>query len=226
MINTATICELKEKYNKHTIHYIVLDGIDFVYRSLIKKEYVIAVELHNRSVVGAQEYVADIAIIYNKDKISEVSPGCLIKVSELILQASGFTASEKSLEEKITKYRDNLGFLTEQAVALICHVFNYKFEDLDYFTHDQLLQGLMMAEYVLSMNPTYGEFKLNFSWETEKGNIPNSPNPTTHNQKKMAVSMEQLQETSTNNAKSALNKTLKETNGQVPKKTFDWQNDI
>ena len=136
---------------------------------------------------------------------------------------------QKQIDGTYKKLPSAYRFKTKERAIEIAerrHIKNYKIEEVDTFTYDQLLRGMTLAEYILNTNPTYGEFKLGFPWD-KQGNaaIPNPPKPMTHNQKKMTVPMEQLQENSTNNAKSALNKTLKETNGQEPKKTFDWQND-
>ena len=226
MINSSVIAGLKTKYSNHMIYYVNLDDIDFVYRDMTQKEYKDVTGLYNKGVIDAQEHLLDLSVIYNHDETGRLSPGGVIGLFDLVMEASGFASGEDVLEEKITRYRGDLGFLIGQATALICHVFNYKIEEVDTFTYDQLLRGMTLAEYILNTNPTYGEFKLGFPWD-KQGNaaIPNPPKPMTHNQKKMTVPMEQLQENSTKNARSALNKTLKETNGQAPKKTFDWQND-
>lgn len=152
MLNLMDLNIYKEAFDGHKIIYIYISGMEFVFRTLSKKEYNVILNLCTEE-IEIENSVCQMALVYPENYQFAHGKGLIPKtVSPEILYHSGFVDPSVVINKYNSEKDIVASSFEEQCKAIIALAYpKYSFEEMSEWSWDKLAKIASRAEFALNL---------------------------------------------------------------------------
>lgn len=142
----------KKKYG--SIYYIEINGVEYVFRTLSRGEYLSLLNIQNKFSIDIGDMILKECLVYPEFReaiFDKKNAGEVDRLITCICDVSGFSKSEQLLKD-IESSRGEMGTLDNQIITLICKAFPHlTLPDINNLTYENLIRYLSIAEVILDV---------------------------------------------------------------------------